>query len=72
MLARVVVDEPDGAQPELRVAQQLTQDEPPAITGADDEHRPRVAARTEAAQTAVVDRSGKQPDPREETRDSRK
>ena len=56
LLARVVVDEADRAVAELGVAQDLAQQQPPAVAGADDQHRARVLARREAAQRALVDR----------------
>ena len=56
-LERVVVDEADRVQAELRVAQDLAQHQPAAVAGADDQHAARVAARAEAAQRAVVDRA---------------
>ena len=37
-LERVVVDEADGVEAELRVAQDLAQDEAAAVAGADDQH----------------------------------
>ena len=55
LLARVVVDEADRAEAELGVAQDLAQQQAPAVAGADDQHRARVAARAEAAQRALVD-----------------
>ncbi len=41
-LERVVVDEADRVEVELRVAQHLAQDEAAAVAGADDQHAPRV------------------------------
>ena len=38
LLARIVVDEADRPQAELRVADQLADDEPAAVAAADDEH----------------------------------
>ena len=61
-LQRVVVDEADGREAELRVAHELAHDQPPALAGADDEHPPRVGAGAEAAHRALVD------DPRGEAR----
>ena len=61
-LERVVVDEADGREAERRVAQDLAQDEPPAVAGADDEDAARVAARAEPAPRALVD------EPRDEPR----
>jgi hypothetical protein len=55
LLARVVVDEADRAEVELGVAQQLAQEQPTAVAGADDQHAAGVAARREAAQRALVD-----------------
>ena len=43
-LERVVVDEADRVDAELRVAQHLAQDEPAAVAGADDQHAARVLA----------------------------
>ena len=56
-LERVVVDEADGLEAELGVAQDLAQDEAAAVAGADDEHAARVGAGAEAAQRALVDRA---------------
>ena len=42
VLGRVVVDEADRAEPEVRVAQDLAQDEAAAVAGADDQHAARV------------------------------
>ena len=55
LLARVVVDEADGPVAEVRVAQDLAQQQAAAVAGADDQHRARVAARAEAAQRALVE-----------------
>ena len=55
LLARVVVDEADRAVAQLGVAQDLAQQQPAAVAGADDDHRARVAARAEAAQRALVE-----------------
>ena len=56
-LERVVVDEADRLEAELGVAQDLAQDEPAAVAGADDQQAARVLARAEAAQRALVDRA---------------
>ena len=56
-LERVVVDEADGLEAELGVAQDLAQDEPAAVAGADDQQAARVLARAKAAQRALVDRA---------------
>ena len=56
-LERVVVDEADRVEPELRVAQHLAQRQAPAVAGADDQHAARVlAARGSRGSGAVVDR----------------
>ena len=44
-LERVVVDEADRVDVELRVAQHLAQDEPAALAGADDQHAAGALAR---------------------------
>ena len=54
-LQRVVVDEADGAEAELRVAHDLAQQQAAAVAGADDQHALGALARTEAAHRAVVD-----------------
>ena len=41
-LARVVVDEADRVEAEVRVAQDLAQHQAPAVAGADDQHAARV------------------------------
>ncbi len=56
LLARVVVDEADRPVAELRVAHDLAQQQPPAVAGADDQHRARVLAHARAAQRPLVDR----------------
>ena len=55
-LRRVVVDEADGLQAELGVAQDLAQHEAPAVAGADDEQPACAGPGAEAAQRALVDR----------------
>ena len=59
LLARVVVDEADRAVAELRVAQQLAQQQLAAVAGADDQHRARVAPGAEAAAAGARRRSGR-------------
>ena len=49
LLARVVVDEPDGPHAEVGVAQDLPQQQPAAVARADDQHRARAAAGAVAA-----------------------
>ena len=67
-LERVVVDEADGLEAELGVAQDLAQDEAPAVAGADDEQAARAGARAEAAQRALVDRARDEARARRRTR----
>ena len=55
LLAGVVVDEADRAIAEVRVAQDLAQQQPATVAGADDQHRARVAPRAPAAQRPLVD-----------------
>ena len=45
----------DATQVQLGVAQDLAQQQPAAVAGADDQHRARVAPRAVAAQRALVD-----------------
>ena len=54
-LARIVVDEADRAQAQLRVAHQLARDEPPALAAADDEHAASALGGAEAAHPALDD-----------------
>ena len=61
-LERVVVDEADRVDVELRVAQDLAQDEAAALAGADDEDAAAPLPRADAAQRALVG------DPRDEPR----
>ena len=56
-LERVVVDEADRVQAELRVARELLADLAPALAGADDQHVALVVAGAQAGQPAVVDRA---------------
>ena len=58
---RVVVDEAERREAELRVEQHLAQQQPAARAGADDDHAARVAARAEAAQPPLVERAGDHP-----------
>ena len=55
--ARVVVDEADRVEAEVRVADDLAQDEAAAVAGADDQDPAGVLARAKAAQRALVDRA---------------
>ncbi len=55
LLARIVVDEADRPVAQIRVAQDLAQQQPAAVAGTDDQHGARVAARAESAQRALVD-----------------
>ena len=56
-LERVVVDEADRVQAELRVARELLADLAPALAGADDQHVALGVAGAQARQPAVVDRA---------------
>ena len=55
LLARVVVDEPDRAQPQLRVAHELADDEPAAVAAADDQDVARALVHAEAADPTLDD-----------------
>ena len=54
-LARVVVDEADRAVAEVRIAQDLAQQQAAAVAGADDQHGAGVARRAIAGERALVD-----------------
>ena len=53
-LAGIIVNEADGAQPQLRVAHQLTNDEPAAVAAADDQHVAGALGGTEATHAALA------------------
>ena len=58
LLARVVVDEADRPVAEVGVAEDLAQQQPAAVAGADDDHGAGVLAGAEAAQRAARRASG--------------
>ena len=60
-LARVVVDEPDGAQAELRVADQLAYDEPTALASAHDEDVTGTLGGPEAPDAPLDDQMDEEP-----------
>ncbi len=61
LLARVVVDEPDRPEAQLRVAQDLPQQQHTAVAGTDDQDRARVAARAVPAQRPLVEHVHQEP-----------